>query len=166
MFHISSCTKNTLTDPLLDALTNTELPCVLIACKTDIAEEYRQVSSSFQDQIRRCFANVAIFETAKNEPEGHKRCLLSMLNQHLGTAKGASARAEQTRRLILCRFEGGSSSTVCFGQRSKDGQRTFNIQRYISKQVPKSKSKSISFRTSNLQVKRSPSSRVLFATSD
>jgi hypothetical protein len=80
--------RKSFADLVIAALSKSELPCVLIASKTDVPENLRQVQPRFQEQVRRSFANVAVFETAKGEPESHKRCLLSMLNQHLGVSKG------------------------------------------------------------------------------
>lgn len=71
------------------SLTNSDIPVVLLAGKTDVAESRREVQSNFQDQIRRYFPTVSIFDTTKHDPESHKRCLLSMLNQHLASPPGS-----------------------------------------------------------------------------
>ncbi|KIX01327.1 uncharacterized protein Z518_09052 [Rhinocladiella mackenziei CBS 650.93] len=76
----------------LTSMTNTGLPCVLVASKCDVKPESRQISSRFQEQVRRNLANVAIAEVSIQSPENIKRCILGML-QRVIVSPRASVRA-------------------------------------------------------------------------
>lgn len=65
------------------SMTNSGLPCMLLASKCDVKQESRQVNPKFHEQIRRNLANVAIAEVSIQSPESAKLCLLAMIDRVL-----------------------------------------------------------------------------------
>lgn len=61
---------------------------MLIACNTNLPRDQHEVQQSFRDQVRRSFDAVTICETSKQDSEGQKRCLRTMLNTVTAQAEG------------------------------------------------------------------------------
>ena len=70
---------------------------MLIACNTHIPTKQREVQSNFHDQVHRSFANVAISETSKEDPESQKRCLRTMLTTVTAQSRGTAYPDENSR---------------------------------------------------------------------
>ncbi|EXJ88538.1 hypothetical protein A1O1_05468 [Capronia coronata CBS 617.96] len=71
----------------LVSMTNSGLPCMLLASKCDVMQESRQINPKFHDQIRRNLANVAIAEISIKSPESARLCLLAMLDRVLASPR-------------------------------------------------------------------------------
>ncbi|KAI1623045.1 rap guanine nucleotide exchange factor 4 [Exophiala viscosa] len=94
----------------LTSMTNTGLPCMLVASKCDIPQESRQVNPHFLDQVRRNLASVAIAEVSFKSPQSIKLCLLNMINRVITSPRAsgrtiktaqASAQSSSTQRVIV-----------------------------------------------------------------
>lgn len=71
-------------------MTNTGLPCMLVASKCDIKQDSRQISPHFHEQVRRNLASVAIAEVSMKTPQTIKLCFLNMLNRLSAAPRGMS----------------------------------------------------------------------------
>ncbi|ETN37064.1 uncharacterized protein HMPREF1541_08054 [Cyphellophora europaea CBS 101466] len=83
--------------PVLSALSKSDTPCMLVACKAEIPEERREVQSRFHEQVKRSFSSVVVAETNKDEPGTQKRCLSNMLHRVFAMAR-AGAKPETRDR--------------------------------------------------------------------
>lgn len=86
----STCPQETDADLAAAALSKSDTPCMLVACKADIPEERREVQSRFHEQVKRSFSSVVVCETNKDEAETQKRCLSNMLHRIFATPRGTS----------------------------------------------------------------------------
>jgi predicted GTPase len=72
------------------SMTNTGVPCMLVAAKCDVNEKARQVSARFHEQVRRNLAKVAIAEVSINSSENTKQCFLAMIHRVIASPRGQS----------------------------------------------------------------------------
>ncbi|OCT48644.1 RasGEF domain containing protein [Cladophialophora carrionii] len=79
----------------LTSMTNTGVPCMLVAAKCDVNEKARQVSARFHEQVRRTLAKVAIAEVSSNSSENTKQCFLAMVHRVIASPR-ASIRASKS----------------------------------------------------------------------
>jgi GTPase SAR1 family protein len=71
----------------LASMTNTGVPCMLVAAKCDVNEKARQVSSAFHEQVRRNLAKVAIAEISIASSENTKQCFMAMVHRVIATPR-------------------------------------------------------------------------------
>ncbi|KAL2416442.1 hypothetical protein ABEF95_016241 [Exophiala dermatitidis] len=89
----------------LTSMTNSGLPCMLLASKCDVKQDSRQIDPKFHEQIRRNLANVAIAEISITSPESAKLCLLAMLDRIVTSTRVLSSAAHVVA-------QGGASQRV------------------------------------------------------
>lgn len=69
-------------------MTNTGVPCMLVASKCDVEEVHRQISSRFHETVRRNLSKVAIAEVSIKSPENTKQCFLAMIHRVIASPRG------------------------------------------------------------------------------
>ncbi len=79
-----------LADVSTASMTNTGLPCMLVASKSDTKQESRQINPLFLEQVKRNLASVAIAEVSLKTPQSIKLCFLNMLNRVIASPRGKS----------------------------------------------------------------------------
>ncbi|OAP64006.1 hypothetical protein AYL99_03233 [Fonsecaea erecta] len=79
----------------LTSMTNTGVPCMLVAAKCDVKNEARQISPRFHETIRHNLAKVAIAEISIRSPENTKQCFLAMIHRVIASPR-ASIRASKS----------------------------------------------------------------------
>ncbi|KIW92375.1 uncharacterized protein Z519_07359 [Cladophialophora bantiana CBS 173.52] len=117
----------------LTSMTNTGVPCMLVAAKCDVRDESRQISARFHETVRRNLAKVAIAEISLRSPENTKQCFLAMIHRVIASPR-ASIRA---------------SKSSCTSTESSGSQRV--ASRDLSPKTARSRSRS----NSRLQVSKS-----------
>ncbi|KAJ9615162.1 hypothetical protein H2200_001236 [Cladophialophora chaetospira] len=117
----------------LTSMTNTGVPCMLVAAKCDVNEKVRQVSSRFHEQVRRNLAKVAIAEVSHKSSENIKQCFVAMVHRVIASPR-ASIR--------------GSKSSYTSTESSSS-------QRLVSRETSPKKSRSRSRSNPRLQVSKS-----------
>lgn len=112
---------------ILSALTNSETPCCLVSCKTDVDVTEREVTYAFVDTVRKKFGTLAIEETSIHSSESAKRCLLKTLKGVLKTFPSSDRRRSQTS---------GSNSRTPSQSRGPASSRTSSTSRSRSRSRP------------------------------
>ncbi|KAF2470591.1 ras GEF [Lindgomyces ingoldianus] len=83
---------------MLNAISRSSLPFVLVACKCDTHRDHRQVDPQVVEQKAKSFlGDVITFQTSEASPEAHKRCL-SVLTRAVIAAKRPRSQASSRRR--------------------------------------------------------------------
>ncbi|KAH0829368.1 RasGEF domain containing protein [Fonsecaea pedrosoi] len=77
------------------SMTNTGVPCMLVAAKCDVDDDSRQISPRFHETVRRNLAKVAIAEISIRSPENTKQCFLAMIHRVIASPR-ASIRASKS----------------------------------------------------------------------
>lgn len=70
------------------ALSMSDIPCMLVACKAEAPDDQREIPPHFHDQVKRSFSTILVQETSKKEPETQKRCLSNMLHSVFARNRG------------------------------------------------------------------------------
>ena len=87
--HYSSILAKLITNVYLASMTNTGVPCMLVAAKCDVIERAHQVNSRFHEQVRRNLAKVAIAEVSSNSAENTKQCFLAMVHRVIASPRAS-----------------------------------------------------------------------------
>lgn len=129
---------------------NTGIPCMLVASKSDIQEEYRQISARFHESVRRNLAKVTIAEVSIQSPEITKQCFLTMIHQVISFPRGMSKIIPTFVQQLTC-----PSASLRASKASYSSSKSSGSQHATSRETSPMKSRSRSRSNSRLHVSKS-----------